>query len=69
MEEDCGRQFLYARFDPDLSRAGLDALGLSAINPADVEAIDAVANIRKMQDVGRAYTNKCVETAPFKTFQ
>jgi hypothetical protein len=68
LEEDCGRQFLYARFDPDLSRAGLDALGLGAINPSDVEAMDAVANIRKMQDVGRAYASKCVEMAPFKPF-
>jgi uncharacterized protein len=68
LEEDCGRQFLYARFDPDLSRTGLDALGLGAINPTDVEAMDAVANIRKMQDVGRAYASKCVEMAPFKMF-
>ncbi len=39
------------------------------INPADVEAMDAVVNIRKMQDVGRAYASKLVEMAPFKTFQ
>jgi uncharacterized protein len=68
LEEDCGRQFLYARFDPDLSRAGLDALGLTAISPTDVEAMDAVVNIRKMQDVGRAYANTLVEMAPFNRF-
>jgi hypothetical protein len=65
---DCGRQFLNARFDPDLSRAGLDALGVGAIKPANVEATDAVANIDKMQGVGRAYASKWVEMAPFKSF-
>jgi len=30
--------------------------------------MDAVANIRKMQDVGRAYASKCVEMAPFSPF-
>jgi uncharacterized protein len=68
LEEECERQFLYARFDPDLSRAGLDALGLTSLSPADVAAMDAVANIRKMQDVGRAYASKFVEMAPFSRF-
>jgi uncharacterized protein len=68
LEEDCGRQFLCARFDPDLSRAGLNALGLGAIKPADVEAMDAVANIDEMQEVGRAYANKWVEMMSFKAF-
>ena len=68
LEEDCGRHFLYARFNPDLSRAGLDTLHLGAINPAEVEAMDGVANIRQMQDVGRAYASECVEMAPFKSF-
>ena len=68
LKEDCGRQFLYARFDPELSRAGLDALGLAAIKPADVEAMDAVRNIDKMQDVGREYARKWVDMAPFKAF-
>jgi hypothetical protein len=68
LQEDCGRHFLYARFNPDLGRAGLDALHLDAINPAEVEAMDGVANIRQMQDVGRAYASEFVEMAPFKSF-
>ena len=68
LQEDCGRHFLYARFNPDLSRAGLDALGLEKITPAEVEAMDAVKNIRQMQDVGRAYASECVDMAPFKSF-
>jgi uncharacterized protein len=68
LQEDCGRHFLYARFNPDLSRAGLDRLGLAAIDPAEVEAMDAVANIRKIQDVGRAYTSEFVDIALFKSF-
>ena len=68
LQEDCGRHFLYARFNPDLSRAGLDLLRLAAIDPAEVEAMDAVANIRKIQDVGRAYASEFVDIAPFKSF-
>jgi hypothetical protein len=68
LKEDCRRQFLYARFDRDLSQAGVDALGLAAIKPADVEAMDAVGKIEKMQDVGRAYASKWVEMTPFKAF-
>jgi hypothetical protein len=68
LQEDCGRHFLYARFNPDLSRAGLNALHLEKITPAEVEAMDAVANIRQMQDVGRAYASACVDMAPFKSF-
>jgi uncharacterized protein len=68
LQENCGRHFLYARFNPDLSRAGLDTLHLAAINPAEVEAMDGVANIRQMQDVGRAYASEFVEMAPFKSF-
>jgi hypothetical protein len=68
LQEDCGRHFLYARFNPDLSRAGLVLLRLAAIDPAEVEAMDAVANIRKIQDVGRAYASEFVDIAPFKSF-
>jgi len=30
--------------------------------------MDAVANIRKIQDVGRAYASEFVDIAPFKSF-
>jgi hypothetical protein len=60
-EQDCGRAFLYARYDPDVSRAGLDALGLHNIEPEEVQAMDAVRHIEKMRQVGRAYAERFVD--------
>lgn len=67
--EDCGRAFLYARYDPDVTRAGLDDLGLSDVKPEQVQALDAVRYIEKMRDVGRAYAEKFVNTAIFHGHQ
>jgi uncharacterized protein len=67
-ETDCGRQFLYARFNPDVSRNGLDALGLSNINPDHVQALDQIEHIDEMQAVGRAYVEKFVDMTPFQRF-
>lgn len=49
------KQFAYVRYDPDVSRAGLDALGLSDIDPAHVQLMDSVKYIAEMQRVGAAY--------------
>jgi hypothetical protein len=58
------RQFLYARFDPDLSRPAW--MLLASLRSNRFEATDAAGKIEKMQDVGRAYANKWVEMTPFK---
>ena len=68
LDEDCGRQFLYARYDPDVSRSGLDALGLAAINPDHVQAVDQIGHINEMQAVGLAYAEKFVDMKQFKRF-
>src|SRR5262249_38838061 len=68
LQEDCGRHFLYARLNPDLSRAGLDLLRLAAIDPAEVEAMDAVANIRNFRGGGRPYASELVDIALLKSF-
>ncbi len=68
VETDCGRQFLYARYNPDVSRAGLDALGLTAIDPDHVQALDQIQYIDEMQAVGRAYAAGHVDTNPFQRF-
>ena len=66
LEEDCGRQFLYARYNPDVSRDGLDALGLKEINPDHVQALDQIEYINEMQSVGRNYAAKFVNMKPFQ---
>ena len=68
LEEDCGRQFLYARYNPDVSRGGLDALGLNKIDPDHVQALDQIEYINEMQSVGREYAAKFVDMTPFQRF-
>ena len=67
-EEDCGRQFLYARYNPDVSRSGLDALGLNKIDPDRVQALDQIEYISEMQCVGRKYAETFVDMTPFQRF-
>lgn len=46
--------FTYMRYNADISRDGLDKLGLNHIQPADVQKLDSVAHIPQLQEVGRA---------------
>jgi len=49
------KQFAYVRYDPDVTRQGLDALGLGDIDAAKVQLMDSVKFIPEMQRVGQAY--------------
>ena len=44
--------FTYVRYNAELSRQGLDALGLDHINPVHVQQMDSVDHIGEMQEVG-----------------
>jgi patatin-like phospholipase/acyl hydrolase len=46
--------FTYLRYNADLSRKGLDGLGLSHIQPEHVQQMDSVVHIPQLQEVGRA---------------
>ena len=50
---DLRRRFLYARYNADLSREGLDALGLNDIEPKNVQKLDSVDYIPDLRKVGR----------------
>ena len=45
--------FTYMRYNADLSREGLNALGLPQIEPGNVQQMDSVAHITELQEVGR----------------
>jgi uncharacterized protein len=45
--------FTYVRYNADLSRAGLDSLGLPNIDPKNVQQMDSVDHIAELQQVGR----------------
>ena len=46
--------FTYMRYNADVTREGLDALGLQHIEPCNVQQMDSVAHISELQEVGRA---------------
>ncbi len=54
LSQDLGRDFLYARYNADLSREGLDALGCPDIQPEDVQQMDSVKHIKELLRVGDA---------------
>jgi hypothetical protein len=51
---DLGRQFLYVRYNADLSSSGLNRLGFPNIDPTSIQKMDAVANIELLLSIGRA---------------
>jgi predicted acylesterase/phospholipase RssA len=46
--------FTYLRYDADLTRAGLDAIGLTDVDPGHVQQLDSVQYIPEIQRVGQA---------------
>jgi hypothetical protein len=64
---DLGRDFLYARYNADLSRRGLDLLGFTNIASATIQKMDATDNIDNLLEIGRA-AGKSAQTAHFGTF-
>jgi hypothetical protein len=59
--------FSYMRYNADLSRDGLDALGLAHIEPRNVQQLDSVDHIPELQEVGRAVA-KQVDISHFAGF-
>ena len=59
--------FTYMRYNADLSREGLDAMGLEGIEPRSVQQLDSVEHIPELQEVGRAVA-KQVNIAHFEGF-
>lgn len=53
LSQDLGRRFLYARYNADLSREGLNALDLPGIKPEDVQKLDSIEYISDLRKVGR----------------
>jgi hypothetical protein len=53
LSQDLGRRFLYARYNADLSREGLDAMGLHDIKPKNVQKLDSIEFIDDLRRVGR----------------
>jgi hypothetical protein len=65
---DVPKLFTYARYNAELSREGLDALGLEHINPVHVQQMDSVDHIGEMQEVGQALAEQKVKAQHFAAF-
>jgi uncharacterized protein len=61
LSENLGRSFLYARYDPDLTREGLDVLGLKKLSPEAVGKMDSVKAVDDLMAVGKAYAKKALD--------
>lgn len=57
------KQFAYVRYDPDVSREGLDELDLKDIDAELVQVMDSVDHIAEIQCVGRVYAAKKLDLA------
>lgn len=58
-----GRLFSYVRYDPDVTPAGLAALGLADIDPGHVRQMDSTDHIPEIQRVGAAYADRHLDIA------
>jgi hypothetical protein len=67
LTEDLGRDFLYARYNADLSREGLDSMGFKQIDPEDVQKLDSVDHMDDLLEVG-GKAGEQVDLAHFGSF-
>jgi len=50
--------FTYLRLNAELSRTGLDDLGLNNIQPENIQLMDSVEHVAELQEVGRALAER-----------
>lgn len=62
------KQFTYVRYDPDMTQAGLKAIGRGDIQADHVQVMDSVKYIREIQSVGAAYAQKYVSLSHLGPF-
>ncbi len=65
--KDLGRDFLYARYDAELTEKGLKAIGCFNVDPERVKELDAVAAVKDLKTIGAAVANQ-VKPEHFGTF-
>jgi hypothetical protein len=61
------RRFLYARYNADLSKLGLNKLGFPNVDPTSIQKLDAVENMDALLEIGRA-AGKSVNPLHFGSF-
>ena len=62
------RLFTYMRYNAELTREGLDALGLSDIHPPHVQQLDSIEHMDDLARVGEAVARTSVRSSHFDGF-
>jgi uncharacterized protein len=65
LDRGLGRQFLYARYNADLSERALQRLGIDGVHAAAVRKLDAVGSIEHLAGIGRAAAREVDLVAQF----
>jgi hypothetical protein len=60
--------FTYVRYNAELTRAGLDELGLPHVLPEHVQALDVTDHLKELRDVGDAVASAKVKAEHFAGF-
>jgi patatin-like phospholipase/acyl hydrolase len=60
--------FTYMRYNAELTREGLNDLGLPKIQPEAVQKLDSIEGIPQLREVGRAVAKKKIDAAHFDQF-
>ena len=60
--------FTYVRYNAELTRQGLDALGLNTVEPTNVQQLDSVEFIGDLQKVGKTVSERKVKAEHFAAF-
>jgi hypothetical protein len=60
--------FSYLRYDPEVTRLGLDALGLRDVDPANVQTLDSIEHMGDIRRVGLEYAKAHVRPEHFQGF-
>src|SRR4051795_1449426 len=60
--------FTYVRYNAELTAEGLESLGITDVEPRDVQQLDSVAHVKDLQRVGRAVATRNVRAQHFEGF-
>ncbi len=60
--------FTYMRYNAELTREGLEVLGLADIEPTNVQKLDSVEFVRDLQQIGRSVAARSVRTVDFGNY-
>ena len=52
LDQDLGRKFLYVRYNAELTREGLDKLGLNDVDPKEVSKLDSTDGMPDLKRIG-----------------